>query len=130
MNAKFSLKRYHHDLERIVSQAATHLHNALGKVGTALVRQDNTVVFCHNALDYADLPTLARFVASCLINQQDQNIQRNNVKDFKVFAMALDAEYAFLVIGECPDEKVVTDFLCNLRRVLPGKSHYSASDKR
>ena len=120
MKAKTSPKLDHHNLERIVSQAATHLHNAVGKVGTALVRQDSTVVFSHNALDYADLPTLARFVTSCLMDQNDQNIQRHDVKDLKVFAMALDAEYAFLVIGKCPEEKVVTDFLNNLRRVLRG----------
>ena len=110
---------YRNSVAQVVSQAAIHLHNALGPIGTALYDQHGTLILNNNALRYAGDHTLAGFVFDCLISPITGPIVHQVSEKLTLYGMKLDSQHVFVVVGAELDKSTVDGFLSNLSRMLP-----------
>jgi hypothetical protein len=110
---------YRENLAEVVSQAAVHLHNAMGPVGTALFDQHGGLVINNNAFHYAQESILSDLAANCLCNPGVERIERHVLDGVTAFTTALDRQHVFVVVGDCLEDNTISRFLISLRQVLP-----------
>src|SRR5436853_4118750 len=89
---------YRHTVEQVVSQAAIHLHNSLGPIGTALFDRHGVLVFNNNALRYVNEKALIGLVADCVIAAPG-SAELCTAEGITARAIALDTQYVFVVVG-------------------------------
>jgi hypothetical protein len=110
---------YNHNIAQVVSQAAIHLHNALGSIGTALFDRCGTMIFNNNALKYMNENTLAELIALSLANAQSFGNDYVTHDGIHVRVIALDSDHIFVVAGNSLESNTLNTFVTNLKRVLP-----------
>jgi hypothetical protein len=108
---------YRQSVAQVVSQAAIHLHNSMGQIGTALLDRYGMVILNNNALHYADESTLARLANECLSNPL--GAQSHKESGFAARAIALDKQYVFIIVGNDLESSMVDGFVASLRQMLP-----------
>jgi len=118
-NVTATMDSYRQTVAQVVSQAAIHLHNALGPIGTALYDQHGALILNNNALRYASDNDLTRLVFDCLTGSKTAPILCRTADDVTLYATQLDSHHVFVVVGEAPDQATVDSFLSNLPRMLP-----------
>jgi hypothetical protein len=110
---------YRENLAEVVSQAAVHLHNSMGPVGTALFDQNGSLVIDNNAFHYAKESILSGLAADCLCDPSVERVQRHVLDGVTAFTAALDHQHVFVVVGNGLEDTTVNHFLSSLRRLLP-----------
>jgi hypothetical protein len=111
------MNSYRRNVAQIVSQAAIHLHNQVGSIGTALFDRHGTLVFNNDVLHYANESTFTHLVAECL--NDPVTIHQQTMGKITVYAAALDRHHVFIVAGERFEIGTIDHFLASLRQVLP-----------
>lgn len=111
------MNSYQRDIAQIASQAAIHLHNQVGSIGTALFDRHGTLIFNNNVLHYANESTFTLLVAECL--NDPVAVQQKSMGKITVYAAALDRQHVFIVAGERCESGAIGHFLASLRQVLP-----------
>lgn len=112
---------YRQNVEQVVSQAAIHLHNSLGPIGTALFDRHGALVFNNNALRYVNEKTLVSLVADCAIAAHG-SAELCTGNGITARAIALDSQHIFVVVGPKLEERAldaVDGFVTSLRAMLP-----------
>src|SRR5579859_5489102 len=119
MDVTATMDSYRNTVAQMVSQAAIHLHNTLGPIGTALYDQHGTLILNNNALRYANDNVLTRLVFECANGPIKGPMLCRATESVTLYAVQLDAQHVFVVVGSSLDEATVDGFLSNLRRLLP-----------
>ena len=119
MNVTATMDSYRNTIAQMVSQAAIHLHNTLGPIRTALYDQHGTLILNNDALRYTDDHVLTRLVFDCANGPARGPMLSHAEEDVRLYAVQLDSQHIFVVVGNCLDEATVDGFLSNLRRMLP-----------
>ena len=109
---------YRQNVEQVVSQAAIHLHNSLGPIGTALFDRHGALVFNNNALRYVNEKTLISLVADCAIAASG-SADLCTAEGIMARAIALDTQHIFVVVGQRLEQRTVDGFVSSLRAMLP-----------
>src|SRR5689334_11222108 len=115
-----SMSTYSHNVVQVVSQAAIHLHNALGSIGTALFDRCGTLIFNNNALKYVNENTLVEFVALNMVNPMALGTDHVTKDGVHVRVVALDGDHVFVVVGKSLESKAINTFVNSLKQVMPG----------
>jgi hypothetical protein len=110
---------YRQNFEQVVSQAAIHLHNELGSIGTALYNGRGGLLFNNNALHYLDEAALASLVVDCLAECIPGKLTHRTVNGVMVRTLTLDFEHVFIVVGNRLEDTAVSRFFSGLQRMLP-----------
>ena len=113
------MSTYSHTVVEVVSQAAIHLHNAHGSIGTALFDRCGTLIFNNNALKYVNENTLAEFVALSMVNQLALGNDHVTKEGIHVRVVALDSDHVFVVVGTSLESKAINAFVASLKQVMP-----------
>lgn len=108
---------FRQNVVQVASQAAVHLHNQVGSIGTALFDRDGTLLFNNNALHYANEGVVVRLIAECL--SDPTTIWQRTLENATIYAVALDRQHVFIIAGSHFERSVVDRFLRSLRQVLP-----------
>src|SRR5436309_11843001 len=87
---------YRQNVEQVVSQAAIHLHNSLGPIGTALFDRHGVLIFNNNALRYVNEKALIGLVADCVIAAPG-SAELCSAEGITPRAIALDTQYIFVI---------------------------------
>jgi hypothetical protein len=110
---------YKQSVQQVVSQAAIHLHNTLGQIGTALVDRHGTLLLDNNALHYLGTDGLNRLTQDCFSAPQQTIRGTYTPNADAAHAFALDSQHAFIVVGNKIDVMTVESFVATLRQLLP-----------
>ena len=110
---------YRQNFAQVVSQAAIHLHNEMGSIGTALYDSEAGLVFNNNVLRYVDESTLARLVSDCFAECVPGRLTRRNLDGVMVRALSLDDQHVFIVVGNRLEDSAINRFFASLQGVLP-----------
>src|SRR5690349_17315188 len=112
-----SMTSYQQNVANVVSQAAIHLHNQIGSIGTALFDRQGTLLVNNNALRYASESTLTSLVLDCL--KDPALIHQRKIGSVSIYAAVLDKQHVFIIAGKQCESGTIDHFLANLRKVLP-----------
>jgi hypothetical protein len=116
---RLSSLTYKQNVAQVVSQAAIHLHNSLGSIGTALIDSFGNLVFDNDALGCLNDEVISMLVMRCLNNPNSTGIDHTVDNDLLVWAIPLDAQHIFLIVGSQLEPQTINRFVSNLRRVMP-----------
>src|SRR5258708_22816628 len=110
---------YRQNVAQVVSQAAMHLHNSMGPIGTALLDRHGVLIFNNNALHYVSDTTLSRLASDCITNATSGVVERSAENGMTAWAVALDTQHVFVVVGTALESSTVDRFVATLRAMLP-----------
>lgn len=113
------MNTYSHNVVEVVSQAAIHLHNSLGSIGTALFDRSGTLIFNNNALKYVNENTLAELIALSLVNPLVLGSDHVTPQGIHVRVVALDSNHVFIIVGSNLESKAINAFIASLKQVMP-----------
>jgi len=108
---------YRQNVVQVASQAAIHLHNQVGSIGTAVFDRHGTLLFNNNALHYVNEGIVVRLIAECL--SDPTTIWQRTVENATIYAVALDRHHVFIIAGSHFERSAVERFLRSLRQLLP-----------
>jgi hypothetical protein len=111
------INAYRQNVVQVASQAAIHLHNQVGSIGTALFDRHGNLVFNNNALRYTTESAVVRLIGECLTDPAA--IRQHTLENVTIYAVALDKQHVFIVAGSHFERSTVDHFLSSLRQVLP-----------
>jgi hypothetical protein len=114
-----AMNTYSNNVAEVVSQAAIHLHNSHGSIGTALFDRSGTLIFNNSALRYVNENTLAELIALSMTNPLALGTDHVTKEGVNVRVVALDSNHVFVITGNCLESKAVNAFVATLRQVLP-----------
>ena len=113
------MNTYQQDVAEIVSQASVHFRSEIEPIATALFDPDGKVVFDNGAHYFAEESALIAAVVDCTVNALPGALFQCNSETVTAFAMSLDGQYMFVIVGHQIEDKAIETFLANLHQILP-----------